>query len=32
LAIERGLTAIGTGDESTMEQALNEIYRLAKTL
>jgi hypothetical protein len=31
-AIEKGLLAIGTGDEPTMERALNEIDRLAKTL
>ena len=31
-AIGNGLQAIGTGDEPTMERALNEINRLAKTL
>jgi hypothetical protein len=30
-AINKGLSAIGTGDESTMERALNEIG-LARTL
>ena len=32
LAINEGLRAIGTGDEATMERALNELDRLAKTL
>jgi hypothetical protein len=32
LAITQGLSAIGTGDEPTMERALMEIERLAKTL
>jgi hypothetical protein len=31
-AIDNGLSAIGTGDEPTMERALNEIDRLSKTL
>jgi hypothetical protein len=31
-AIERGLSAIGSGDEKAMEQALIEIERLAATL
>jgi hypothetical protein len=31
-AINAGLSAIGTGDEATMERALNELDRLAKTL
>ncbi len=31
-AINDGLCAIGTGDEARMEQALNEIDRLALTL
>jgi hypothetical protein len=32
VAIEKGLAAIGTGDELTMERALTEIDRLAETL
>ena len=32
MAIGHGLSAIGTGDEQTMERALMEIERLAKTL
>jgi hypothetical protein len=32
LAMTQGLAAIGTGDEQTMERALMEIERLAKTL
>jgi hypothetical protein len=32
VAIEKGLVAIGTGDELTMERALTEIDRLAETL
>ena len=32
LAMSQGLSAIGTGDEATMERALIEIERLAKTL
>ena len=32
LAMSQALSAIGTGDEPTMERALNEIERLAKTL
>ena len=31
-AIERGLSAIGSGSEVAMEEALKEIERLAKTL
>jgi len=31
-AINNGLSAIGSGDEKAMEQALNEIERLAATL
>ena len=31
-AINNGLSAIGTGDEATMERALNDIGRLAKSL
>ncbi len=31
-AIDNGLLAIGTADEPTMERALTEIERLAKTL
>jgi hypothetical protein len=31
-AIDNGLRAIGTGDEATMERALIEIEKLAKTL
>jgi len=31
-AIENGLSAIGSGDEKAMEQALVEIERLAVTL
>jgi hypothetical protein len=31
-AINNGLLAIGTGDEATMERALNEIDRLARSL
>ena len=31
-AIDNGLSAIGSGDEKAMEQALNEIERLAATL
>ena len=32
IAVSQGLAAIGTGDEQTMERALMEIERLAKTL
>lgn len=32
LAMNQALSAIGTGDEPTMERALNEIERLAQTL
>ena len=32
LAMNQALLAIGTGDEATMERALIEIERLAKTL
>ena len=31
-AIDRGLRAIGSGDERQMESALNEIEKLAATL
>ena len=31
-AIDKGLTAIGSGDEKAMEQALVEIEKLAATL
>lgn len=31
-AINNGLSAIGTGDEPTMERALNEIDRISRTL
>jgi hypothetical protein len=32
LAINKGLSALGMGDEPTMEGALNEIDKLAKSL
>ena len=32
MAIDRGLRAIGTGDEQIMERALKDIERLARTL
>ena len=31
-AMEKGLSAIGSGDAAAMEHALNEIERLARTL